>query len=606
MEKSRFQVARALGAAALAIGLLLPAACHKQPGVAAPAAVPAVPPPPPPAPTPEPFTGTLPEVDGIQAIVTLRHPKLINRDLANLMTGVPETALLRMALIRFSAFGYPEFSDLAPGSNVGIAVLSVTADDLRDKKSAVVGFAKVREDGKLWKVVTAAHLAYVKYGDWVMIAKTYGELNRLKSPEGIIAYLEKPQAEDVVVWGRVTPDLLASLRAAFGPAIKAKLSGLKPDEQRAVAGYLGAMLSLASQVHSGGLSLSIADTSLKLEESMQFLPDTPLGTYFRYKPGPTPAIAQHVTSDALVTIVARPVPKAQSDLSDSLLDALIAVDYPPAERRLKAYKASFDQFAKASDGGAAAVVDLVPGEANGRAQPVADTFNVVSGQFTMDLARDYIKGVRGLTADAVRFVLGRLKSASGAAAVESSSSYVENALVVDGQSFDSYSLSVLVNDREASRKTQYYGVVDGSLVMADSRKAIEDHLPALLSKAPIADGIRVPQGADDQALITLNGGGFVDFIVHAAKLDLGDPDIKAAVDGLKSDYAADGPITAVLSSSQAKATFALTIPYKFIETSVHLGEFVQAQKINLAAAFGGAAPRPPAVPSPAAPSVPVP
>jgi hypothetical protein len=62
----------------------------------------------------------------------------------------------------------------------------------------------------------------------------------------------------------------------------------------------------------------------------------------------------------------------------------------------------------------------------------------------------------------------------------------------------------------------------------------------------------------------------------------------------------------VLSSSQAKATFALTIPYKFIETSVHLGEFVQAQKINLAAAFGGAAPRPPAVPSPAAPSVPVP
>jgi len=158
----------------------------------------------------------------------------------------------------------------------------------------------------------------------------------------------------------------------------------------------------------------------------------------------------------------------------------------------------------------------------------------------------------------------------------------------------------VMNGREVSKKAQYVGVVDGTCVIADSEKALRDHLPALIAKVPLADGIRPPQGADDQALFLVNGGKLVDLFVGFGKIDLTDADAKAAVDGLKADFAAAGPVSIVGSGAQARMTLTLSIPYKFVESSVHFGQWAGAQKVNFAALFAGAGspiapPPPPAV-----------
>jgi len=575
----------------MAACILLLADCSKQPNAAAPAAPasPAVPPPPPP-PAPEPFTGTLPEVEGVQAIITMRHPKLVNQDLGKLVAGVPEAALLRMALARFSALGYPEFSDLAPGSNIGVAVLTITADDLRNKSSALVGFARLKEGGKLWRIVAGNHLAHVRAGDWVLIAKDYAVLGRLKDPNPIIAYLEKPQIEDIVLWGRTSPELLSSIKAAFGPDLRAKLEELKPAEAHAAIGYLKALYSMASQLHSAGISLTFADSAIKLVDSAQFLPDSPLGVYLRYKPGPTPGIAQHVSANSVATFVSRRTPKATADLAQALLEPLLAVDYPPAARRLRELRKSYAAFAENSDGGCVGVVDMAPGisATNGPKKSAAETFAVISGHFTTETARAYMKGIRDLTEGVLKKIQSKVAASHGVNAMDIHFGFTENAVTVSGHAFDAFTTTILVNGREVSEKTQYSGVAEGNLIIADSQEALQAHLPELLSKIPLPDGIAGLQG-DDIAFGSLNGGKFVDAVAVGAKLDLNDEDTKAEIDSLKGDFAAGGPVTFAVAASQARSTVTITVPYKLIETSVHLAEYIRVQKIDLSSMLGGTA-----------------
>lgn len=581
---------RGLSRAILAAGLLLAGACHKAPGVSAPPAAPSVP-------GPEPFTARLPEVEGVQAILSLRPPTLVNLDLKKMMVGVPEASLLRMMLFRLSEYGYPDFEDVASGSNAGVVLLSASAEDVKGKKWVPVGFAKIKEGGKIWNLLEARHVAHLKRGDWVMFAKTYADLGKLESPDPVIAYLEQPQAEDIRVWGRVTPELLAGFRESIAPLIKSKLADLPPARATAITGYLGVFYSMAPQIHSLGLSLSLTDNAIRLAYSVQFLPESTIGKYLRYKPGPQPAVARYVSSNAFLSMEARQDPSAFGEMANSVIDSLLQVDYPPVSARLREFKAAYQGYAAAADGGSAAAFDLSLSAPNGSKGLRTESFTVVSGHFTRDVARQYFKGLLGLVGKGLTSTLASFKPAAPAdltVKIKIRHAYVEDAVTVDGIPFDSLAITSDLNGSEISKSVQFVGVVGGNLVIADNEPALRSRLPALIAGLPLADGVGIPLEGDDQILANVSGGKILDLIVGAAKLDPADEDSKAQVKDLAAEFAAAGPIRWTLAGSQAKATATFTIPYKFVEAGVHFGQWVATHRQVLAALAPVPAQTPPA------------
>jgi len=577
MAKAPHRVLFSVNAAALAAALLLSTGCHRNTAL--------------PVQGPEPFTAQLPEVDGIQAILSLRHPGLVNQDLEKLMVGVPETGILRMLLSQCAAYGYPDFSDIAAGSNIGVAILGVSAADLKANSVVYVGFAKLKKGGKLWALLNAAHLAAQESGEWVMFAKDPASLAKLKTPETVMAFLEKPQAADIRLWGQTSPELLAGLKERLMLPFDARIASLTQEEQKAAHGYIDALFSMFSQLHSVDISLGFDDAGFKMAESAQFLPETPIGTFLRYRAGPHPDVAGFVSADALGTMIIRQNPKAVSDLSGSIIDTLAAVDYPKVSGPLKELKASYGPMMAASSGGGAATIDLAFGSKNGREQMTPEFFYVLSGQFTREIVRAYAKSTQALTTDFSSFVAGKIASAPGVAAIAPSFpyTYAEDSLNIDGIPFDCWTLPVVVDGRELSRTTEYFGVADGTFIMASSEAALRKHLPGLMSRTALSDGIRMAEGPGEIARMELNGGKLVDVFAAAAKLDLADPVTKTRIDGLKADYAAGEPASAAVTAGQAKGTVSLSIPYKFIEGSVHLGQYMSAKKVNLFSLMAGAA-----------------
>jgi hypothetical protein len=572
-----------------AAALLLPSACNRPAGT--------------PATAPLPFTGQLPEVGGVQAIVSLRHPKLVNQDLGKFMAGVPETAMLRLVLSQFAAYGYPEFSEIAADSNVGLAVLSISAADLKAKSAVTIGLAKLKEGGKLWTLLQASHLAVQKQGDWVLIGKDEASLAKLKSPAAVISYLEEPQAEDLRLWGRASPDLLAALKDQFLLGVNVQLSALAPAQQKAALAYIDVLFSLLAQLHSAGLTLTFTDDAMRLTEFAQFLPDSPAGTYLRYQPGPPPAVAQLVSGDALLTGVFRQDPKAAGDLASATLDPFIAVGYPPVSDPLKRMKASYLALVAASDGGGAGVVDVTGEVKDGAPKMTPRFFYTLSGQFTPQIVRSYVQSGKALTDMLTNFMGANFAAKAGAPPGTLPTQLTENALTVDGATFDSWVIPNGLGGPEAGRTTDYVGAAGGNLVVADSEATLQQRLPALLAKTALADGIAVPASADEIGRMSLNGAKLVDLAAAAAKLDRSDPDIKAALDGFTADYAAGGPVTSVVTGGQAKGQVELAVPYKFIEASMHLGQYLSARKFNLLQLFTPGPPRSaahPRRPSPAA------
>ena len=121
MDTLKRRVLLSLNAAVAASALLFSAGCHKKEA--------------PQAEGPEAFTAQLPEVEGVQAILSLRHPSLINQDLEKLMAGVPEAGVhAGGAFYTTAAYGYPEFTDIAAGSNVGVAVLSLSGAEIKGER----------------------------------------------------------------------------------------------------------------------------------------------------------------------------------------------------------------------------------------------------------------------------------------------------------------------------------------------------------------------------------------------------------------------------------------------------------------------------------------
>jgi hypothetical protein len=565
-----------INAAAAAAVLLLSSGCHKNAAL--------------PVQGPEPFTAQLPEVEGVQAILSLRHPALVNQDLEKLMVNVPEAGIMRMALSQAAAYGYPDFPDIAAGSNIGVAILSLSGADLKAKSVVYVGFAKLKKGGGLWSLLNMAHLAAQETGEWVMFAKDQASLAKLKSPEAVMAYLDKPQADDIRLWGRVSPDLLAGLREALMPGLDARISSLTEDQQKAAHGYIDALYSWLLQLHSVDFSMGFDDFGFKIAESAQFLPETPIGTFLRFREGPPPEVAGFISADALGTMIFRQNPKAASDLTGGILDSLIAVDYPNGSGPLKELKAGIGPMMAASSGGGAATFDLAVGKRNGREQVTPEFFYVISGRFTREIVRAYARSSLDMSKGFSSFIAGKLASAPGAGALFPSFpyTYAEDSLSVDGVSFDCWTLPVVANGKEISRTTEYFGAVDGNFIMASSEAALRKHLPALTARTALADGIRVAEGPGEIARMSLNGGKLVDVFAEAAGLDLGDAGTKGDLAGLTADYAAGEPASAVMTVGQARGSVTLAIPYKFIEASVHFGRFMGAKKVNLFSLMTGA------------------
>ncbi len=127
--------------------------------------------------------------------------------------------------------------------------------------------------------------------------------------------------------------------------------------------------------------------------------------------------------------------------------------------------------------------------------------------------------------------------------------------------------------------TQYLGDVDGNLVMADKDATLESQLPALRAKTVLADCIRAPETSDEYSRITLNGGKLR--TCRERRFDLKDAEVRPRSTIWKAAYAASGPASAVITAGQAKGTSTLSIPYKFISASIHLGAYMSAQRLNL-------------------------
>ncbi|MEY4488195.1 MAG: hypothetical protein RIQ79_703 [Verrucomicrobiota bacterium] len=233
-----------------------------------------------------PFTAQLTEIEDVQAIYSLRHPKLILADLDKLMAAVPEAGMLRMVLPQLTAYGYPEFSELAADTNIGVAMLKLTPEDITAGKPAFVGFAKLKEGGKIWTALIQAGLTLQKHDDWTWIAKDPAAFAKITHFATITARLDRPQTAELVAWGRSSPELLAKAKELILPELLGKLSTRPADEQKAFAAYADVLWSYLAQLHSVGGSLDLNDQGVTITYSGQFLPTAPPAPCYVTAPAP--------------------------------------------------------------------------------------------------------------------------------------------------------------------------------------------------------------------------------------------------------------------------------------------------------------------------------
>jgi hypothetical protein len=525
------------------------------------------------------FTAELTELPGVQAVYTLRHPKLINADLEKLMTAVPEAALARMFLGQLTAYGYPEFTELAADTNLGVALLELDEAALAAAKPVFIGFAKLKQGGKIWNALQQSGLALETRGEWTWIARDAALFEQLKSGDAVTAHIARPQIEEIKVWGRATPGLLSALKARVMPALETKLAERPAEDRQALTAYVDVLWSYLAQIHSGDASIDLGDTGLTIAYSAQFLPDSALGTWLRYPHGPEPKIAASVPSDGLFNIVMRQNAPAQAEFFEGLFDALIAVDYPKVSSPLKAHKESFISLIKSSDGGAVVTMDMsMP---VGGKTPEISLFGVYAGHFTETQVFDYYRQSAAFTD---RFTNALFTSMSSLTPMQPASSMKsklsEDVLTIEGVRFGTFTTTITTGTQEPVTTVQHYGVADGNYIFASDEASLRAKLPAILSKQKVAKPVSIALTGDEALIGTVQGDRIVDMVVEGLKLDLSDADTQAQVNTLKQGFAAaDSPRFAV-SAAQAKGVFTFSIPYQFISQSVRLGQFAAAHKTS--------------------------
>jgi hypothetical protein len=527
---------------------------------------------------PAPFTGTLTEIDGIQAVYTLRHPKLILADLDKLMAAVPEAALARMFLGQLTPYGYPEFSELAADANFGVVMLTLDPAALETAQPTFIGFAKLKENGKIWTALTQAGLTLEKRGEWTCIGKNPTALAQLKSIDALTAYLARPQTEEIRAWGRVSPALLARAKELLWTKLTAHLATRPAEEQKALTAYAEIAWSYLAQLHSAGGSLDLNDQGITFAYSGQFLPDSPVGTYLRHAPGPDPKIAASVPADAPLSIVARYNIPATMELFNTVIDRLIAVDYPTYSEPLKVAKKSYNTSLAQSDGGA--VLTMTATFPNGLKAPAIDMLGVQSGQFTSEqvAARcrtniEFTNTFLGLYMDG----LGSLTPKQPLPKIKAV--LTENILTINGIPFSEVTTTTTTQgagEPPIATQNTYFGAVAGNLVYGTSEASLRAKLPALIAGNPVADPVTLNFKTHDIIVAALHGDKLVDMVATAAHADLADADIQAQIATFKTAYAAAAPVTMSIASAQAEAVVAINIPYVFIAQSVRLGQFASA------------------------------
>ena len=529
---------------------------------------------------PAPFTARLTEIEGVQAVYMLRHPKLILGDLDKLMTEVPEAALLRMGLAQLTPYGYPEFSELAAGSNIGIALLELAPEDFSAGTPTLVAFAKLKEGGKIWTLLAQRGLVLQRHDEWTWIAQDVSAFAKIKAPAPLIAYIDQPQTEELRGWGRLTPALLGRAKDYVLPLLEAKLAARPAAEQKALLAYVNVLWGYLAQLHSAGGSLDFNDQGVTLVSSAQFLPESPAGTFLRYAPGPAPKIAQSVPGDALMSVAVRQNMTGQIEFVRTVLDSLIAVDYPAGAEPLRTAKASYLAFAGHSDGGAVLTMNMTLPK-DGQA-PAIDVLGVQSGHFTEAQVGAFYRDSLALSQKFTNATFAALSVMTPNAPLpELHQELTENALTIDGIHFGSIittTKATVASHEQTTTTTQYYGVVGGNLVYAVNEAALREKIPAIAAKRLVSNPVDLMFKDDEVAVMALHGGKMVDMVAGAAQIDLTDADIQAQVTTLKQAYTAGGPVKIIIGASQAQGTVTLSIPYKFIAQSVRLGQFVSAYK----------------------------
>jgi hypothetical protein len=283
-----------------------------------------------------------------------------------------------------------------------------------------------------------------------------------------------------------------------------------------------------------------------------------------------------VPDDALLSVIVRQNMAGQIQFVRTVMDSLIAVDYPAGAEPLKAAKASYLAFAEHSDGGAIFTMNMAMPK--GGQQPALDMIGIQTGNFTEAQVTACYKDSLALSRKFTNTMLAALSAlAPNTPTSEIDQQLTENALTIDGTRFGSIVTTTKRKD-QTTTTTQYYGVVGGNLVYAFNEAVLREKLPALAAKRTVPHPVDLGFKDDEIAMMALHGEKLVDMIAGAAQFDASDADIQAQLSTLKQGYAASGPVKIAVAASQAQGVVTLSIPYKFIAQSVRLGQFASAYK----------------------------
>jgi hypothetical protein len=517
--------------------------------------------------------------DGVELVLSIRHPKLLNADVERLMAAIPEAASLRMALMGASVYGYPEFSDIEPGSNVGVAFGDLLGTDRKLPRTGtfIVGFAKLKEGGKIWNLLLSKDLKLRKVGDWTLIAKSADVFARIGKPQGVTALLEKPHPEDVRLWLRTSPVMLEGLRQKALQAFRTQNPGASEADSKEVGAEAEAVKSLLSQVRTVVLDASFGDKALTIRLSAESEPGSPLGRLLSSEPGPSPAVAAFVSGDALMTAFQRFNQKALADYAGYALDTLIApLDKTRAAKGREA-KATLLAALAAADGGAVAVVNLRVNPKAVSPKVTAEYFSVESGHFDRDLERRRIALAQGIERNVVW--TPPVMMSSGRAHVETSVAF--DATSILGTSFDRMTSVSLIGKTKVSESVRYLGIVGGLGVSASNEETLRARLPALIARRELPDALAAPVVPGEWMRFQLNGDKLVDTTVAVAELDPTDPDVKAAIGQFKAEYDKGGPAVFTICLGDDRAVSSASIPYSFLQATFHMGVYAHGKGLNL-------------------------
>lgn len=580
MHRSKRILIAGLGAATFASSFFL-VGCKPKPDASSEAAGRATS-----ASQPEAFTGKLTEIAGIQGIYTLRHPKLIFAELDKLMAAVPETAMMRMFFGGLAPYGHPEFSELAAGSNIGIAMLEITPEELAAQKPTLVAFAKLKEGGKIWNALTQSKLALKKDGEWTWIAQDAAAFARVPAPAAVFAHIEQPQNEEVRVWGRVSPALLEAAKASVFEKLTASLEKRPAEERAAFVAYADVLWRYLAQLHSAGGSLDLNDQGISFAYYGQFTPDSATGRYFRYPAGPSPKIAESVPADGLMSWVLRQNMTGQMEFINGVLDALIAVDYPAGKKTLTEAKTGIATFFKGSDGSGVGTISM--NFPKGDEVPEVSMFGVSPGNYN---AADVLAGYKTTLDLSKQFTDAMLSGAASlnpnadTAAPTISQELKENAFEIEGTRFGSVVTTVTIKGEDGAedqitKTAQYFGVVGGNFVYGSDEAALRSKLPAIAAKRAVANPVNLTFSDGDVLVMAVHGENIVNMVVAGLSLDTADADVQAQLGSFKEGFAAAGPVKMSVSAQQAKASATFSIPYPFIAQGVRLGQFAAAYRVK--------------------------